>query len=576
MPLPDTIAQEDAHWATFVRQLTEHLAAQWPAMPERLGGRYEAFIEHAVQQALQGGFGYAAAVARYVNLCVVWGPSFQARAGFEWVRGLMAALPAQEWLTLHQLVRRSCAELQRNPDARIDPAKLAAVDASLLDKFGAMGRFGAMSDSEPEVLPRVACDLEAVELRVLQGEPMQLYSFEAGEWQRAPIAALAPLRIALAFPAPALIGLLTPQRGQGTATKLQARLRSHATCDGDHHPAVRFSGSHGLWEWHGHEVRAVSWPVATLAQSVPAAGLGTAIAEETAPDIHRLDLLACGLRDEGDALGSIRLPVWVWPSTQWWIEVQRQIQPPQQLLPSKVSEIVRGTTRCRVEADGLKNDASGLEAGFSQGLDRACGQAMRLLVAEWGKVAGLEQAMIEGALGVLVGRAAFSWGWCCDVQGMGQRALMRVLGQMEMQACQVDLQWRGDLEVEGACARVCIKLVGEVALRQELKRVTHDAPLLDAMLPLATRVALPVEIELEPLAGVSGRVLQAAGRPGGGLVGEVGLRPRTSGGSGWEWFAHLRLEPVTLPVSCSDPFEGESQRTLTLLPSLTLIDWSLG
>jgi hypothetical protein len=106
--------------------------------------------------------------------------------------------------------------------------------------------------------------------------------------------------------------------------------------------------------------------------------------------------------------------------------------------------------------------------------------------------------------------------------------------------------------------------------------VTQDAPLLDAMLPLAMRVALPVEIELEPLAGASGRVLQAAGRPGGGLVGEIGLRPRTSGGSGWEWFAHLRLEPVTLPVSCSDPFEGESQRTLTLLPSLTLIDWSLG
>lgn len=545
-------------------------------MPERLGGRYEAFIEHAVQQALQRGLGLAAGVARYVNLCVVWGPSFQDRAGFEWARGLMAVLPAQEWLTLHQLVQRSCSELQRNPDARIDPVKVAAVDAGLLDKFSALGRFGAMSDGEPEALPRVACDLEAVELRVLEGEPMQLYSLEAGEWQRAPIAALAPLRIALAFPAPMLIGVLTPQLGQRTATKLQARLRSHATCDGDHHPAIRFSGSHGLWEWRGHEVRAVSWPVVALAQSVPAAGLGTAIAEETSPDIYRLDLLACGLRDEGDALGSIRLPVWVWPSTQWWIEVQRKIQPQQQLLPSKANEIARGITRCRVEADGLTKDASGLEAGFSQGLDRACEQAMRLLMSEWGKVAGLEQVTLEGALGVLVGHAAFSWGWCCDAQGMGQRALMRVLGQMDMQACQVDLQLRGDLEVEGACARVCIKLAGEVTLRQELKRVTNDAPLLDAMLPMATRVALPVEIEFEALAGASGRVLQAAGRPGGALVGEVGLRPRTSGGSGWEWFARLRLEPVTLLVSCSDPFEGESLRTLALLPSLTLIDWSLG
>lgn len=145
-----------------------------------------------------------------------------------------------------------------------------------------------------------------------------------------------------------------------------------------------------------------------------------------------------------------------------------------------------------------------------------------------------------------------------------------------MQACRVDLQLRGDLEVDGACARVCVKLKGSVPLDHEVNRAADDAPLLDAVLPLAARVELPVEVEFEPLAGASARLLQAAGRPGGALVGEVGLRPRTSGGSGWEWFARLRLEPVSLPVSCSDPFEGESLRTLALLPALTLVDWSLG
>ncbi len=575
--LPDEVqAREDAAWREFVQNLAAQLADAWPAVQERLAERYDAFIEHAVQQALQRGIGHATGVARYVNLCVVWGPSFQDRPGFEWARGLLAAPPAQEWLTVHQLVRRSCAELERRPEARIEPGKVAAVDAQLLDRFGALGRAGAMLEGEAEPLPRSACDLEAAELRVLGGDATQIYRIEAGEWLRAPVAPLAPLRIALAFAPPEAISVLSPPRERGAPTQLQARLRSHATCDPDHHPAIRFAGPHGLWEWRGHQTRAVSWPVATLAQPAPSAGPGTAIAEETTPEIHRLDLVVCGLRDEGDALGSVRLQVWAWPSTQWWIEVQRQIQPSQQHLPSGSTEIARGATRCRVEADGAAQDAGGLEAGFSQDLDLACGRALRQLVDEWGKLEGIEKPVLEGALGVLVGRAAFTWGWNHGAGGLAERALMRVQGRIEMQACRVDLQLRGDLEMDGARARVCVKLAGNVPLNHEVSRTTDDAPLIESVTPLVARVELPVEVEVEPLAGESARVLQASGPPGGALVGEVGLRPRTSGGSGWEWFARLRLEPVTLSVSSSDPFGGESAQTLALLPALTLVDWSLG
>ena len=104
----------------------------------------------------------------------------------------------------------------------------------------------------------------------------------------------------------------------------------------------------------------------------------------------------------------------------------------------------------------------------------------------------------------------------------------------------------------------------------------YEAPLLNTLLPLMTSFSLPVVAELEPLAADDGALLQAAGAATGALVGEAGLRPRTSGGSGWEWFARLRLEPVTLPVLVSDPFLGESVQTLALLPAMQLIDWSLG
>ena len=62
----------------------------------------------------------------------------------------------------------------------------------------------------------------------------------------------------------------------------------------------------------------------------------------------------------------------------------------------------------------------------------------------------------------------------------------------------------------------------------------------------------------------------------GALVGEAGLRPRTTGGSGWEWFASLRIEPVAVPLTLTDPLLGSLSRSLPLLPALTLLNWCLG
>jgi len=118
---PDTEAREAAAWASFLQQLAEHLLAQWPAMQERLGDKHQAFVELAAKQALNLGLVRAASVARYVNLCFVWGPNFQDRAGFEWARGLLAAPREREWATLHQLMRRSLAEVRRLPEARVQP-----------------------------------------------------------------------------------------------------------------------------------------------------------------------------------------------------------------------------------------------------------------------------------------------------------------------------------------------------------------------------------------------------------------------------------------------------------------------
>lgn len=577
MPQPspqDIQAQEDQAWRSFTRRLGDHLAAQWPAMPERLGERYDAFIDLAVQQAEKRGLGHAASVARYVNLWFVWGPAFHDKPGFEWALGILAAPRSREWLTVHQLVQRSQLELQRLPDSRIDARALVDADNRVVDVFGPLGRQGRMLRPEAAALPRAACDLEAAELRLLDDGGHQEYVLSAGDdWQRVPVPLPAPLRIGAAHPAPPLVALLSQQPGQGAQARLQVRLRAHAVCNGDHHPAIDFAGSHGLWHWAGHETRAVSWAVPTLNQPDPPAGAGTAIGEETSPDIHRLALEVCGLRDEGEPVGSLQTQVWAWPAAQWWLELQRSTPQAQALLPGG-RPWQRGSTRCRVERDGAALEGAPLSKQFEDGLDAACAAGLRQLGEAWQKLPGLGSAGLESTLGVLVGQAAFSWGW--RASKLDERALMRVVGLLAMQACQADLQLSGEFSLAGTRTKLRLHAAGKAPLQLRVQREAALPPLLEALQPAKASFQFPFELTIEPIASEQGGLLQVAGAVLGALVGEAGLRPRTSGGSGWEWFAALRIEPVSVPLELSDPLLGTTRLVQPLLPALTLVDWSLG
>ncbi len=572
---PDTEAREAAAWAAFVQQLAEHLVAQWPAMQERLGDKHLTFVELAAQQALKLGLTRAGSVARFANLSFVWGPSFHERAGFEWAQGLLAAPREREWATLHQLMRRSLQELERLPDARIQPEALRAADERLMARFGALGSRGALHPPEPVPLPLQACDLEAVEVRLLELAVNEHYQWQAGQWQRVPLPSPAPVRVDAANPMPRLVGVLAHPPGVQPQARVQLRSRSHAVCQGDVHPALRFGGTHGQWRWAGHETRAVSWPVSTLAQPGPAEGPGTAIAEETSPDIFKLELQVCGLRDEGDALGAQNTLLWAWPAAQWFVDIERQAPASQAVVPGR-DPALKGSTRCRVECDGASQDAQPLRRGFELGLDGATAQALQQLHRILGAIEGCSQLRLEGVLALLVGRAALTWGWCQGPGGLDGRAFMRLLGALEMQACQAELQAETELALDGARARLVLRCVGSSALQLNLRREATEPPLLPTLLPARLSVRLPFTAELTPLATDTGSLLQLTGPCSGALVGEVGLRPRTAGGSGWAWFAQLRLEPGQLPLAVVDPVLGQRQFLHPLWPAQTLLDWSLG
>ena len=313
---------------------------------------------------------------------------------------------------------------------------------------------------------------------------------------------------------------------------------------------------------------------------MPEAGPGAVIAEETAPELHKLVIETCGLRDEGDPIGCLSAQVSVWPAAQWWLELQRKPAAPQAVALAAPGAVARGTargvTRCRVERDGQSQDAAPLRQGFEQGLDDATAAALQTLLSAWSKADGLSAPRLEGVLAILVGRAAFTWGWKLGPGGLDGRALMRLVGELEMQACQAALTFEAELAVAGARSRVTLRVAAQAPLQLTVRREAPEPALLPTLLPAGGQFRLPFEAEVLPLAGDSGSLLQAAGPCFGALVGEAGLRPCTSGYSGWEWFAALRLEPVGLPLEWVDPLLGRQTLVQALLPAQALLDWKLG
>ena len=233
-------------------------------------------------------------------------------------------------------------------------------------------------------------------------------------------------------------------------------------------------------------------------------------------------------------------------------------------------------SRCRIERDGIAQDATALQQQFAAGLDGAVAVGLQTLAAAWELLPGLASIRLDAMLGLLAGKASLSWGWAYGPGGLDGPALMRVVAQLDLMGCLADLQLGGDLTLAGTRSRLTLRLAGQAALRQTVQHDTPTPPLNEVLLAVVTRWRFPVELTLEPLANATGSVLQLAGPATGALVGEAGLRPCTKGCSGWEWFVGLRLEPVAVPLLVTDPLLGQQQLLQPLLPALTLVNWSLG
>lgn len=548
---------------------SDQLLGLWPNLLDRLGVRSAAFLDKVTQQAAHLGLAsQSAASMRYSNLCCAFGPAFEQRPENEWALAILADRRLEPWVRLHQVVLRARADLRRRGE---DESAFVRADAALLDLLDAQAR---AIDADAAALPRVACDIEAIELKVLENDFRHEYQPGADvRWARAPVArAPAPVRVGAQWPAPKLVSVLTRASADGPGAKLQIRQAIHGGCAGDNHPALRWLDGRGLARFAGHEARATSWMVEAPLRPPPLTGLGLAIAEEVAPEVCLLEAPSCGLRDEGVPLGEQSLQVWAYPATQWLYLLEREASSTLRL-PAEGTPTPSSPSRCRIERDGEAIDAAPWVRGFDAGLDQAFAAGMTRLLEAW--QATVQQPALEATAGLLTGRQCLSWGWREGAGGLVGEAVMRVVADLDL-GLNLNLRLGGQLEVGGTRCAVQLAVNGEARHRLSIRREHAEPPLAAAVADAVLRFAFPFTLQFDPVASENGALCHAAGPCVGSVGGELGLRPRLSGGSGWQWYLRLACDPVLAPFVVVDPVLGQTRRTLALLPAQTLIDWSLG
>ena len=569
-----TTAQDTSELDPAISRMGQWVARLWPELHARLDQQLDAFVQLSAGNAATHQIDRGDATLRFVSLCCAFGPNFERRPENEWALAILADERLGSWLKLHQLVVQGATALKRRagPGATTSDQLLHA-DRTLL---AALDQESFANNSEAVALARLACDLETVDIRLLELDWRREYRPVDGAWPLVQLSdPVVPVRMGSGRPAPPLICVLAHAARQGPAARLQVRLLTHAVCDHDHHPFVVFAGDHGLWSWRGHLARSVSWLVHSAVPAPAPNGLGVTLFEEGLPLTSLLRATTCGLRDEGVPTGALETYVWAYPADQWLFECQRDAEQTWQWPRSGAPEESdwEPMTRCRIERNGQELVTSKWVKAFHETLDLALIRGFDKLFTAWQLV--VTDASMLLTVSLMSGRCASTWGWREGPEGLAGRPLMRALGDLDLHN-DLDLLLSGELALGLTRTAVRLRLQGAAPLKQRFVRDQVTPGLMDVLLPVVARWRFDYRIEFDPIAVDEGVVWRDAGPCTGSLVGELGLRPNASGGAGWQWFARLDTEAVTAPIGMFDPVLGETGRVLPLLPATRLLDWSLG
>ena len=565
------------------------LADAWPALTERLQGRWPAFVEAAVQQGRKHGLIEARDLARYASLWCIWGPAFDSKPAYAWANEILTDDRRSASLKLHQLAHRTRAELgaRQVGAATAAPAAAGAAPTLTTAQFEAAldqveSRIGPLAASRsvfPASAPAAAlksCDLVGIDMMMSPPDNLLEYRYASNGWHRVAVVLVdQPVRWTRAPDQPTELAVVSHALRGGAPARLNLRIETVSVCDPKVHPEVVHIGVEGRLAWKGRDAARLSLALYTpavlpLERGAKAPG----IAAEAQIDAQTVRVSACGLRDAGAPFGEVALRVRVCPASQWLCEV-RHAAWPAMLWPASAETVIPApAATVTLECDGATANAAdwqsawvGLHAAFRKGMER--------LHNEWTRALDGQASRLEVEASPLVGQAGISWGWR---RTSASTVTMRTQGVLDLLALSIDLRLSGELVDGSARSRIRINCKGRSELRMTIAQLGAEAAEGQDLKSARRTWRFPLALEIEPLAGIEPATLGAAAVPlpiSGALVGECGLRPRADG-AGHEWFFTMRLEPVDVVTETLDPLLGTARTSRKIFAPMTLVEWSAG
>jgi hypothetical protein len=556
-----------------LQRIGDTLAEAFPAARAKLGERWGEFVEHGARRGAAHGLQHMLCIARLLASWIACGAEFETRQ--PWAAAMLADRRRGEGAKAYQLCVRVLEQLRSEPQpGQPAAAEFAQALRRIDERLAAAGALGSLLPRE-RIRLGAACDVDAVELRLVDAHWRQHYTAIGGPWRReacAPQAAsVTLLHDALAEAAPqwptqiTLLGRPPP----GAAARLRVRMKAEQRCDPLLHPLLQCLHAAGVRSWRGDmagdTTLALHAPLPDATDALPHIG------EEDAPQWSTLAVGSCGLRGRGVPVGQLSTRLAAYDAAQHLIAWRREPlaawQLPADALPPTP------LPRCRRELDGEAVDASAWMRGLAE-LDQQLQQALARLLTAWERESGVAHGTlaIEHAA-LLAGSAGITWGWAEGPQGIAAPPYMRLEGLLDLVACRLALRFGGELVLAGSRSQLELRTDGSASLSRAWQRGPDDAALFAVAAALQVTVRQAFELSVLPLAEAAPVLLGTSGPVGGAISGAVGLEQRPDG-SGLRWFVRLKVEPVLAPLRLADPLLGVQQLLQPLLPACTLVDWS--
>jgi hypothetical protein len=99
----------------FVERMMLLFTRLWPQKAALLGDGYQRFIESSIEHAESYSIGTEAAIARFVNLCLVWGPDFEMRPEHQWALLILKNPEMRGAVKVNELAFRTRVKLRHRP-----------------------------------------------------------------------------------------------------------------------------------------------------------------------------------------------------------------------------------------------------------------------------------------------------------------------------------------------------------------------------------------------------------------------------------------------------------------------------